>query len=191
MATPNSAVTLTADQIDFLNRMLSALRHDVNGKSSLIVAGAELMRLGRDVDKHLRHLSEQPALSLGLIGEFDRVLAWTLGAHPGTSRPPAPLLERSAASVSKRAQHRPLKLRQAPLLLQGEDITHLRGQFALMRDNVTNCLSLIVAAADLIEFNPETTERMISSLLEQPARIAEELGEFGVEFDRVLGIVRG
>lgn len=187
---PNNAVTLTADQIDFLTRMLSALRHDVNGKGSLVVAGAELMRLGRDVDRHLKLLSEQPMLSQELVGEFDRVLAWTLTPKPSAPRPPAPLLEQSAADILKRPDYRPVKVRQTPLLLESEQALHLREQFAIMRDHVTNCLSLIVAAADLIQCNPATMDRMVTALLEQPSRIADEMYKFGAEFDRALGIVR-
>jgi hypothetical protein len=51
-------------------------------------------------------------------------------------------------------------------------------------------LSLIIAAVDLIRHKPQTAERMMTTLAEQPARITDNMNKFSAEFERVFGITR-
>jgi hypothetical protein len=43
---------------------------------------------------------------------------------------------------------------------------------------------------ELIRHKPDTADRMLATLVEQPPRIAETLGKFSAEFERALGITR-
>ena len=45
MALPNEPVTLSVEQIAELNRKLSTMRHDINGKLTQISLAVELLRL--------------------------------------------------------------------------------------------------------------------------------------------------
>ena len=51
-------------------------------------------------------------------------------------------------------------------------------------------LALIVAAVELIRLKPQTAERMVATLGEQPTRISVALDKFITEFDRTVGITR-
>ena len=61
MALPTQPVTLTAAQVEELNRKLSNLRHDINGDLALVVAAAELVKLNPEIlQRMLSTLLEQP-----------------------------------------------------------------------------------------------------------------------------------
>ena len=59
-----------------------------------------------------------------------------------------------------------------------------------MRHDINGSLALVVAALEMIRFKPQTAERMIATLAQQPPRIAEHLAKFSAEFERTLGITR-
>jgi hypothetical protein len=59
-----------------------------------------------------------------------------------------------------------------------------------MRHDINNTLSLITAAVELIRYKPQMTERMMATLLEQPAKITTSLTQFSAEFERAFGITR-
>ena len=77
-----------------------------------------------------------------------------------------------------------------PVTLTVEQIGELNRQLSTMRHDVNNHLSLIVAAMELIRHKPETAERMMTTLGEQPPRIADALKMFSADFEGVLGITR-
>ncbi|NJN05356.1 MAG: hypothetical protein HC814_01675 [Rhodobacteraceae bacterium] len=56
------------------------------------------------------------------------------------------------------------------------------------RHNVNNYLALIIAATELIRRKPETTDKMVGNIADQPERILKELQGFTKEFERRLGI---
>jgi hypothetical protein len=61
MGLPDKPVTLSTEQIAELNKMLSTLRHDINGDLALIVAAAELIKLNPDITpRMLTTVLEQP-----------------------------------------------------------------------------------------------------------------------------------
>jgi hypothetical protein len=78
----------------------------------------------------------------------------------------------------------------APVTLTVEQISELNSQLANMRHDINNDLSLIVAALELLRHKPQTAERMIATLLEQPPKISGSLNKFSEEFERNFGIVR-
>jgi hypothetical protein len=77
-----------------------------------------------------------------------------------------------------------------PVTLTVEQIGELNRQLSTMRHDVNNHLSLIVAAMELIRHKPETAERMMSTLGEQPPRIAQSISKFSAEFERAMHITR-
>ena len=77
-----------------------------------------------------------------------------------------------------------------PVTLTPQQIEELGKRLATMRHDVNNNLSLIVAAAELIKFNPASATRMAGTLAEQPPKIVNHMAKFGAAFEKALGIVR-
>lgn len=62
MPSPNQPVTLSASQVEELNRQLSTMRHDINNHLSLIMAAVELIRRKPDaIERMSGTLADQPA----------------------------------------------------------------------------------------------------------------------------------
>jgi len=74
--------------------------------------------------------------------------------------------------------------------LSPEQIAELNRKFSAMRHDVNNHLALMVAAVELWRIKPDTVERMITTLREQPARVSETIARFSAEFEKALGITR-
>ena len=81
-------------------------------------------------------------------------------------------------------------LPSSPVTLTPAQIEDLNRKLATLRHDVNNHLALIVAAVELIKFNPDVLTRMIGTLGEQPAKISEEMSKFSAEFDKTFGITR-
>jgi len=77
-----------------------------------------------------------------------------------------------------------------PVTLTVEQLGELNKKLSAMRHDINNNLSLIIAAVDLIRHKPQTAERMMTTLAEQPARITDNMNKFSAEFERVFGITR-
>jgi hypothetical protein len=78
-----------------------------------------------------------------------------------------------------------------PVTLTQQQVEELNKQLATMRHDVNNSLSLVVAAAELIKFNPSSATRMANTLAEQPPKIGEHLAKFTAAFEGALGIRKG
>ncbi len=73
-------VTLSAEQINELNQKLSALRHDVNNKLSLIAASVELVRRRpENAGRFLDTLGEQPKKIAEDLAQFSAAVEAALG----------------------------------------------------------------------------------------------------------------
>jgi hypothetical protein len=83
-----------------------------------------------------------------------------------------------------------MTLPSQPVTLTVEQLADLSRKLSEMRHDINNHLSLIIAAVELVRFKPQTAERMIETLVEQPPRINEALIRFSGEFERALGIKR-
>jgi hypothetical protein len=83
-----------------------------------------------------------------------------------------------------------MALPTGPVTLTVEQLEELNKRLSALRHDVNNHLSLIVAAVELIKFNPDMVTRMTATLSEQPAKIADEITKFAGEFDKILGITR-
>jgi hypothetical protein len=83
-----------------------------------------------------------------------------------------------------------MPLPSQPVTLTVEQLTELNRKLSTARHDINNHLSLIIAAAELIRHKPQTAERMMATLVEQPPKIADTLAKFSLEFERALGITR-
>jgi len=77
-----------------------------------------------------------------------------------------------------------------PVTLSVEQITELNRKLSDLRHDINNHLSLIVAAAELIKFNPDVAQRMCATLAEQPGKIADCITKFSDLFEEKLRITR-
>ena len=82
---------------------------------------------------------------------------------------------------------RTMGLSNGPVTVTAQQFEELKKKLATMRHDVNNHLSLIVAAAELIKFNPESATRMCATLSEQPSKIADLINKFSAEFEKTLG----
>src|ERR1043165_8018488 len=75
-----------------------------------------------------------------------------------------------------------------PVHLGVAEVEELAQHLSSFRHDVNGCLSLVVAATELIRYTPDVVLRMRATLVEQPPRIAGKTQEFAQECERVLGI---
>lgn len=67
--------------------------------------------------------------------------------------------------------------------LSAEQVAELNQKLVTLRHNVNNQLSLIMAATELIRRRPDNSERMWTTLAEQPHKIADQVNQFYKEFE--------
>lgn len=84
----------------------------------------------------------------------------------------------------------PMALPQTPVTLTPEQIGELNEKLSRTRHDVNNCLSLIVAAIELMRRKPELAPRMTDTIAQQPDKIIAELRAFSAEFEQTFGITR-
>jgi hypothetical protein len=73
------------------------------------------------------------------------------------------------------------------IALSAEQIADLNKRLSVMRHNVNNHLSLVVAACELIRRKPELAPRMIENIVQQPEKINAEVREFSEAMESLLG----
>jgi hypothetical protein len=83
-----------------------------------------------------------------------------------------------------------MTLPSQPVTLTVEQIEELNRKLSHMRHDINNNLSLILAATELIRHKPQSLERMIGTLVEQPPKVTESIARFSAEFEKAFGIVR-
>ena len=83
-----------------------------------------------------------------------------------------------------------MTLPNEPITLNVEQIKELNARLMTMRHDVNNNLSLMAAAVELMRHRPETAERMVDTLLEQPKKISAAILQFSNEMESALGIRR-
>ena len=80
MALPSQPITLSAEQIDDLNRKLATMRHDINNTLSLITAAIELLHYKPHLaERMMATLVEQPPKITGSISQFSKEFEQVLG----------------------------------------------------------------------------------------------------------------
>lgn len=75
-----------------------------------------------------------------------------------------------------------------PVTLTVEQIDELNKKLADLRHDINNYVSLILASAELLRRRPETAERMLASLAEQPPKIIGAVRMFSDELEKALHI---
>lgn len=79
---------------------------------------------------------------------------------------------------------------QVPVTLTPEQIAELNQKLSTMRHDINNNLAMIMAAAELARLKPEMADKMIGRLIEQPAKITDQMKQFSSEFEKLFGITR-
>ena len=74
--------------------------------------------------------------------------------------------------------------------LDPTQVEQLSSRLSDMRHNVNNCLSLVIAAVELMKHKPDTAARMLEAIGQQPAKVIKEIRAFSDEFEKMFGITR-
>ena len=77
-----------------------------------------------------------------------------------------------------------------PVTLNAEEIKALNQKVALLRHDINNHIGLMIAAIEIIQVKPETIEKMMDTLMEQPTKITASMQKFSDEFEKTFGITR-
>jgi hypothetical protein len=72
--------------------------------------------------------------------------------------------------------------------LTPEAVADLNRRLSDTRHSVNNHLTLVTTALELIRRKPDSIERMLESMADQPEKIRNELSEFSDAFEKTLGI---
>ncbi len=84
MPLPTEPATLTASQIEELNKQLSTMRHDINNHLSLIMAAVELIRRKPDALERMSNtLLEQPTRITEAMMKFSATFESAFGLKRG------------------------------------------------------------------------------------------------------------
>jgi hypothetical protein len=83
-----------------------------------------------------------------------------------------------------------MPLPNEPVTLSVEQIHELNQKLAVLRHDVNNQLSLIVASVELIRRRPEGAERLLSKMVEQPHKISASITQFSGDMESALRITR-
>ena len=84
-----------------------------------------------------------------------------------------------------------MTLPAGPVTLSVEQVQALRWQLSELLHDVNSQLHLVMAAAELIRCDPETTPLMLGTLTAVPPRISDRVRQFSDQFEKVFGIIRG
>lgn len=76
------------------------------------------------------------------------------------------------------------------ITLTPEQVAGLNRKLADMRHDINGHLAVMVAALELLRHKPDSAQRMLGSLGEQPAKISEAIKKFSLECEQVLQITR-
>jgi len=83
-----------------------------------------------------------------------------------------------------------MPLPEGPVTLTPEQVKELASGLSHMRHEINNHLSLIMASAELLRLKPDMAEKLVKSIVDQPARISKELAAYGQILERVVGPLR-
>ena len=77
-----------------------------------------------------------------------------------------------------------------PVTLSVEQVNELNQRLSMLRHDVNNNVSLIIASLELIRRRPESAERLWGNLEEQPRKVVESISQFSRELETLLHITR-
>ena len=77
-----------------------------------------------------------------------------------------------------------------PVTLTPEQVAELNKKLSTMRHDINNNLSMVMAAAELAKLKPDMADKKLGRLIEQPAKITNQLKDFTAEFEKMLQLTR-
>ena len=83
-----------------------------------------------------------------------------------------------------------MALPNQPVTVTPAQIEELNRKLSNMRHDINNHVSLIMAAVELLRQRPQTAERTLTTLSEQPRKITDSVLSFSGDFERAFGITR-
>ena len=83
-----------------------------------------------------------------------------------------------------------MSLPTEPVTLSVEQIGVLNQKLADLRHDINNHVSVMLASTELLRRRPETAERMLAGLAEQPPKIIETITQFSRELEAAFHITR-
>ena len=83
-----------------------------------------------------------------------------------------------------------MPLPNTPVTLSPTQVAELNRQLSDLRHDINNNLALVLAAAEIMKKKPDSAERMIAAVMEQPAKVTAALKKFSGEFEKLFGITR-
>lgn len=83
-----------------------------------------------------------------------------------------------------------MRMPSQPVQLSVEQIQDLTQKLSVLRHDINNQLSLILAASELIHHKPQMADKMMATLTEQPPKISAAIAKFSAEFEHAFGITR-
>lgn len=83
-----------------------------------------------------------------------------------------------------------MSLPTEPVTLSAEQIGELNQKLADLRHDINNHVSLILASLELLRRRPESAERMLKNLNEQPPKIITAVKQFSGDLEAALHISR-
>jgi len=84
-----------------------------------------------------------------------------------------------------------MRMPSKPVQLSVEQIEDLNQKLSVLRHDINNQLSLIMAATELIRHKPQMADRMMDTLVEQPPKITAAMAKFSEEFENAFGLSEG
>jgi hypothetical protein len=96
---------------------------------------------------------------------------------------------RKPLAVGYRAAHSSVMgLPSQVVSLSPEEVAELHRGLSEMRHSINNHLTLMVTAFELMRRKPESAERMVANLIDQPSKIREDVTRFSADLERTLHI---
>lgn len=83
-----------------------------------------------------------------------------------------------------------MQLPTEPVTFTAEQIQDLNQKLSNLRHDINNHLSLVNAATELIRHKPQMSERMLTTVSEQPPKITAAMAKFSAEFEAAFHIER-
>ena len=78
-----------------------------------------------------------------------------------------------------------------PVSLSPAQLDELARKLSTLRHDINGDLALIVAATELIKLNPDMTQRMLATLMDQPPKIRTRMDGFAADLRKLLGLSVG
>ncbi|EEF58971.1 hypothetical protein Cflav_PD2020 [Pedosphaera parvula Ellin514] len=84
-----------------------------------------------------------------------------------------------------------MRLPSEPITFSVQQVEEMNQKLSILKHDINNHLSLMMAATELIRHKPHMAERMMVTLCEQPPKITAALNKFTTEFENAFKITRG